>query len=431
MFRMHQATCRKVARGLWFALCIVPSVLVAAWAVGWNSSRHTSAVAAQLSRDLGLSVELGDVRHLRPGAYLLSNVKLADPDHRRKLALIRRVEVQSHAGGTRLVLSEPQLFRPGADRLIDNLAGWLARHAGHEGRIDIAPCLVTVQGGGSNASYEVPAARVTHSSSEDRLEIEFRLPGRVKSRPALFALCRLKSKEGVATRLELDTRGTAFSGSFFGFVADVPAWIGPRATIDGRFWAVRKRRGWEGEVIGLELDEIDLSRLVTNHFPHQLDGSGRLALKRATFRESRLASAQGSLRAGPGVMSRSLWQAGIEWLGFVEVDEARDPGRSFRYRELGIGFELDEDRLALTGLCRDADGVALTDSRGEALWLSPREPSPAVALVSALVPRSESWVPATAETQRLLRWLHAPSSLQRDAATDSAPQTNLRSNDRR
>ncbi len=93
MFQLHDKTRRRMCVAAFLTLGVLPALLVG----GWCWSRHTPgcvlAEAERLSRQLGLKVTVGGLKHLRPGAVLYEQLEASDPETGRTIFRCRLLEV--------------------------------------------------------------------------------------------------------------------------------------------------------------------------------------------------------------------------------------------------------------------------------------------------------------------------------------------------
>ena len=94
-----------------------------------------------------------------------------------------------------------------------------------------------------------------------------------------------------------------------------------------------------------------------------------------------------------------------------------------KFDQLAFTFRIGQNGLTLLGACHhDTPGAILTQD-DRALLVQPRElPVPAVALVRTLAPDSSVQVPATRETDLLLRVLPLPQLEKRIGSRQQAPR---------
>jgi hypothetical protein len=186
--------------------------------------------------------------------------------------------------------------------------------------------------------------------------------------------------------------------------------LGPRATFQGAVEVTQTAAGWEGTLRG-RFAEVDLDRIVTDHYDHKLSGLADLVFQRAAFRGSKLLDAAGELTAHGGQVSWSLLDQASRSLGLAADPRVGAVAADVycTYQELRFAFALDTQGLTLAGLCPAAEkGVVMTDAQGPLLTDRPQEVAP-VALVRALCSKNGEAVPATAEAYQLLHVLPIPS----------------------
>jgi hypothetical protein len=117
------------------------------------------------------------------------------------------------------------------------------------------------------------------------------------------------------------------------------------------------------------------------------------------------------LAAGPGVISRSLVDAAARHLGLdrAAVLDSTDPLLPFD--RLALSYQLDASGLRLRGECPPSGSGAVLVGRYDLLLREPMvQPVPIAALLHALVPGAEVQVPATSQTDWLLRRLPVPQA---------------------
>jgi hypothetical protein len=236
---------------------------------------------------------------------------------------------------------------------------------------------------------------------------------------------RGRGGNSAATRFDLSTGGTPLPCSLASPLADTASWLGPRSRFNGRFWADDAGGDWQGELSGL-FSEIDLDALVTDHFPHRLSGTAQLEVRDAVFDQGRLTLAAGKLTAGPGLVSRSLLASARDQLRMPAAD-LPPPDDPLSFAELAVGFAMDGQQLQLGGLCQSgSQGAALVDDRTRVLLSQPDHSQGVIQLVRMLVPASQVQVPATRQTDALVRHLPIPSLMPPPAADRAQPEPSAR-----
>ena len=103
---------------------------------------------------------------------------------------------------------------------------------------------------------------------------------------------------------------------------------------------------------------------------------------------------------------------------------SQQPGDLVQYEQLALGFVLDAGGLSLQGRCTMTDAGAILVDRYNCLLGGPiSQPRPVIALLQTLVPNSELQVPATRQTDWLIRRLPVP---QLAPAETAGPSVSLR-----
>lgn len=213
--------------------------------------------------------------------------------------------------------------------------------------------------------------------------------------------------------------------------------LGNRAEFTGQLWASRTSgsSACTGELTG-RLVHVDLDALVTRQFPHKLSGAAEITLQKLSFADGRMTRLAGRIEAGPGVIGQSLLSSTADALAMRTAGQNSDTDL-IKYDRLAATFELDANHIRIHGTCpatlkearprphealcivRDAYGPLLFEADAD------RQPQPALGFVRMLVPRNETLVPATYESEWLLRSLPQPSAMpQHD--TNTPPKANLR-----
>ncbi len=444
MFRLHDKTRRRICIAGFFAIGIVPTVLVSAWCIVRHRPGHVAAESQRLSRRLGLDVKLDAVRYLRPGAMLYEGFELADPETGKTVLRCRMLEAtwKKHAGRKEkhpdllvLTASQPQLETDALGRLGQLIHSILQRRTGRpDVDVRLTAREVTLHCGKDSLTLTDLHGGIDTSSVGAQAQIAFRPVGVDSPDPVRVRLWRNRQTNPPSSGFELDTAAVALPWNLLaaGPVELDP--LGPRCRFRGYIWAnqtpgSRSPNDWDGELTGQLLD-VDLDRLVTDRFPHKLSGTAEVTIQPARFHRGRLEEAAGIVTAGPGVIGRSLIDAAVERLGLVrnaQPSTTGDPGDLVPYEQLSVGCILDSDGLRLQGRCAmPSPGAILVDRRGRLLSEPRLQPQPVVALLQMLVPHSEVQVPATCQTDRLMRRLPVPQIVRPTGVEPIAPRARLR-----
>jgi len=440
MFRLHDNTRRRICIAGFFALCVVPTVAVACWCLARHAPGHVAAEARRLGRQLGVKVSLGGVEHIRPGAVLYRSVELSDPETGRSFLRCRVLEAgwkkaanrQAHRADVLvLIASQPEIETDALDDLGRVLRKILRRRTGGpEFDVRLSAGEVTLhRGENSQTLTELYGGIETMASGTDA-QIAFRLPGVRMAEPVRIRITRNRQTVPPGSALELDTGGGAVPCGVLGLVLSELSTLGPGCRFRGYLWAnqtpgSRAAEDWDGELTG-QLLEVDLDRVLTDRFPHKLSGTADVMIRRARFRRGRLEEAAGVLTAGPGVISRSLIDAAAAQLALVCPTDTSTLDDLIPYEQLALECVLDAAGLSLQGRCDAGRRMVLVDRRRCLLGEPPAEPQPVVALLRTLVPQNELQVPATRQTDWLMRCLPVPEVVYPKGDAMSPPSARVR-----
>lgn len=408
---MHQRTQRMLGRWLFVGLCVVPTLAVLAWGFVQNRPGYAKSWEQCLSRRLRLNVVVQRVSHPRPGATVLHNVRVSDPETKDRIARIRVIEAYRDEDGTLLVFSQPlvegdqvgalwRLIHREITNAVDPVAG----------KVELVTSELTCDLGDTAVTLTDVFGQIEANTATRTAAFDFRIAGQEMVEPAQVRLVRMKQGGEPLTRVEFRTGGNDLPCSLFSPYTQWDERVGADCRFCGFYSGQRTRDGWAAEVGG-RLSQVSLDRLVGDVFPHKLSSVADVELRSVQFVDSRLHSAEGSVSTGPGVVSRTLIHAvadsGVadESASLSELTESMIP-----FEQLAFTFQVGDDGLSVLGACDDETPGAMLTTRSGALLLQPRrQPVPAVSLVRALVPQNTVQVPATRETDLLLRVLPIPS----------------------
>ncbi len=423
MFRLHDVARRRICIAGFFLLCVAPTAVVAAWCAWRHRPGYLADESRRLGRELGLAVSLDAVKYLRPGAARYEGLELADPETGQTVFRCRVLEAgwkkaadpQGRQRST-LVLSasEPEIETAAASQL-----GRLLRRVLQRGR-DRPETHVQFSAGDLTLRSEHYAQTLVelHGGIDafptgTEAWIGFRLAGVDMLQPVRIRVGRNRQTAPPVTGFELDTGGNAIPCSVLALGLPGFNQLGPRSQFRGIIWASEARQGpacdgCSADATG-QLIDVDLGRLVTDCSAHQLSGLGLVTIQSARIRRGRLQQATGTLQAGPGVISRSLITAAVERLHLIEGAQPATPGDLVPYEQLALAAILDADGLSIQGRCRAAGlGTVLVDRHSRLLSEPVFQPQPVAALLQTLVPANEVQVPATRQTDWLMRHLPLP-----------------------
>ncbi len=437
MFQLYDKTRRRICVAAFLTLGVLPTLLIGGWC--WN--RHTwgclQAEAEQLSRQLGLNVKLGGLKHLRPGVVLYEQFAATDAETGRPIFRCRLLEIarQSPSGAQAkrrptlwLTASQAEVDAASLDRVWQCLQRPLEGLCGPlEADLRLSAAELTLRAADNSQTLTEVNGAMESLPDGTHARLDFRLVGANTPDPAHIGVVRNRQVSPPASGFELHTGGGELPCSVLAMGLSELKPLGGRCRFHGMIWANETPDGWQGEVTG-QLVDLDLGGLVSDHFPHKLSGAGEVTIESARFRHGRLEQGSALVVAGPGRIDRALLAAAVDRLGLTPAAEPLSDGDLVEYKQLAFAATLDAQGLTLHGRCDDAAerGVILSDGRHRLLGESQQQPTPAVALVRMLVPQSAVQVPASLQTDWLLRHLPVPDVMPLPGAEAIAPRAQVR-----
>ncbi len=418
MFPLRDTSRRRICLAAFFALCVVPTVIVLACGLVRHLPGHARAEAKRLGRHLGHKVSLTRVRHLQPGVAVYEGLELSDPETGKRLVRCPRLEVRwettAHATGPtrqRLTLAASQAEIEAADLkpLGQLVHGALTgRLACFQSPLRLTAGEVTLRRGETALTLTHLEGKIERLPDGSQADVAFRVGGFETPKPVQIRIARSHPIEPATTSGGLYTGEGALPCSWLGLGFPELEALGPEARFRGYLWVNESPQGRGGELAG-QFAGLDLERLVAAHFPHTLRGTATVTIQQALVQQGRLLEATGSLTAGPGVISRSLVDAAADRLGMERAAALGGSEEPVPYDRLAVSFRIDSDGLQLRGECPPPGSGAVLVSRYDLLLREPMfQPVPIAALLHALVPTAEVQVPATRETDWLTRRLPVP-----------------------
>jgi len=390
---------RRIARArrLFVALGVVPLALLAGVAVWARGDGRRSALEARVAAALSLPVRIGTVSDPRPGVMLLEDVVLGDGAG----ASLRlpEVRVEESSREIRLALTACDC-PPRAAPLVAAVArAWLAGDPRY--RRDWVVACERLTWGPDGAGSPRDDVRVECVAAEGSRAVRF-----VARAPAGAAdeirVVRIAAGGTAADRVECEAR----------LAAPVPLAVGaalvaatdggerwPGATFTGEARLVSDATGWNGTLSGA-VDGIDLAEL-TAGFAASASGTAALSIGSATLSAGRIASARLECRSAAGSISRPLAAAGVDWLG-CRPGTALPAGERIAFDAMAWRCRCENGELEISG---GLSGNALVEHRGGPLLVAPPGIVPWDRLAWLVSPPGVPVVPASLQTETLLRWL--------------------------
>jgi len=429
---VHETVRRSVCRATFVALCLAPTTAIAMWGLWRHLPTHTSGYRAALSQQFGMRAELTAVRHPQPGVELYEGVSLFDRETNALVLRCRVLEVSHDGDSARWTAEQLEMDAEHCLKFWELVSRYLEREwATAPAQVQLAANTVTLRIGEERQTIADVRGRLHRGEPSCEAELAFRIEGAEDGSMAKLSAVRATEQGPAVTTLSFDTGGIALPCRVFAPLFDAVDPLGPESRFAGTVRAALSGDDWRGEVAG-SLEHVELDRLVTARFPHTLDGIAQVDSLKCVFAGGRVTAAAGEVRGGKGRVSRSLLQAGSEWLGLRGFDPGlpHSAGPTTEqmafFHRLAFDFMITPDGLVLTGRCTEQPGAMLVDST-RVFWTQPAvQPQPVVNLVRVLVPQSEVQVPATAETETLLRHLPLAEIVRPTREFEPVPTARLR-----
>lgn len=375
MFRLSDATRRQVTLGLFVLLCVIPTVVVIGVGVWRSLPGRIGAEERRLTLLLGQPVSIDTIRHLRPGAAFYEGVEIRDPESNEVLVRCDQLcaelvsflpqgakqkcsQLRLSVGKLTVTATSAEPFQPLANRLLQQ-------------RIGGAPVythLVAKELFFKNRESEFPAqqveAWVTLHQTKSRVDVSLRQSGQDTNEPVSLSLVRNREYDPPVDGFGVATKDSALPCSILETIVPAFPELGPGAVFRGSIVADHVPDGCqlEGQAIGWngwrlrvkgDLQDIDLRKLAGSYIPHEISGIGKVHLEDLAYREGRIHSMIGELKAKEGSISRALVNSCVTELG-LKTNHPIAGYASLPYLELAVGFQLDGRGLAICGMC-DAD----------------------------------------------------------------------------
>ena len=347
MFPLSHSTRRTVCVLIFLGAGVVPAMLCAAWCIARHRPERVPAAAAELSREMGLRVALGDLEYVRPGVVRYKDLTLTHPETGRTVLSCSSVEASwiavegdSRRPSLALTISGLEIESNGLEEL-----GRLVSHVMQSRTRLVEPGLQLTTDG---AVLRSPGGTIVHALSELQATMEtlpggiqaqvaFRLAGQTGQQPLRLWIGRNRQTSPPATGFDFSTGEAFVPCDLLAMVLPDLGLLGPRSRFQGRFWASCPAEGWQGALSG-RVAEVELDRLMDQWSTHRLTGTAWVVVQTAQFRRSHLEKASGAILANSGVISRSLLSAAVQRPGPGPLRRARHAWRPGALWAVGAGL---------------------------------------------------------------------------------------------
>lgn len=411
MFIEQSAGRIRLVRTLFVLAGILPCALLVAIATWRHSARHVEAVERECEALLGMPLEVGGVRHLRPGAMRLEAVALLAATGEPILAL-PALEVEVSATEVRLAAQRLECTPRVVAALAELGGAWLDEPERFRKAwvVDVAEVVWPAEPG--SAAMRPSGIHAEGATAADaravrvRREPEGRDEIRVQSSPRVGA-----ADAAGGRRIELhavidEPVPVALVAAMAGLRPTAAQAAGPAAVVQGSMAAVHEAGQWSGALSGA-VGRIDLAAL-TARAMHRMTGEADLEVTALNFAHGRLVTGEANLSAVAGRVPQDFLNAVVNVLGCRAGPAFRSLASEVMrgYDDVACRVRIDGRGLAIRAPGDRAGAVMRF--QGLAVLEEPTEPVPAERLAWLLAPPGRVPVPASDTTAWLISRL--PSS---------------------
>lgn len=410
MFIERSAARIRSARTAFVAFCLLPCVVLVAWAAYWNSDSYRIAAVRRWGRDLGLEVDCDGIEHLRPGCVRLTNCRISTPDMQ-SAATIKIVEVEE--AGNEMRVRVPRFDgNPAAVRAVGAAANsWLDEPSRHA-----KAWLVNIDSfewqDHSSRGSRPGVGRVSETVAMGGVRIECVASGgqrgiRIRREPSSEEEIRVVRTLGDAG-VERIIEARIDNPVPLECVGAMLAWKGcdSAGTCSGTLSARLADGVWQASGSGV-IDGVDAS-VIPRAFgsPLSLEGACRIEVAKAAFDAGSISDATATVSIGTGAVSQDLLdrlvrsakcRAGAAYHRET-VESLVSSWRAFDE----AAFRLRVDAAGLTIRALERRSGSLISASGRSLVDEPAEPISCESLLWVFADSAARPVPATASTAWLI-----------------------------
>jgi hypothetical protein len=405
MFIEQSAGRIRLVRTLFVLAGVMPCALLVGLAAWRHSSRHVEAVERECEALLGMPIEVGGVRHLRPGAMRLEDVVLLAATGEPILTL-SALDVEVSATEVRLTTQRLDCTPRVVAMLAEISGAWLGEPERFTKAwvVDVGevvwlaePGAAAMQPAGIHAEGATAAdARAVRIRREPQGRDEIR----VQSSPCIGA-----ADAAGGRRIELhaiidEPLPVALVAAMASLPPAAARAAGPAAVVQGSVAAVREADQWSGALSGA-LGRIDLAAL-TARAMHRMTGEADLEVAALDFAHGRLVTGEAHVSAVAGRVPQDFLNAVVNVLGCRTGPAFRSLASEMLrgYDDVACRVRIDGRGLAIRAPGDRAGAVMRF--QGLAILEEPTEPVPAERLAWLLAPPGRVPVPASDATAWLI-----------------------------
>lgn len=410
MFLLQERTQRLVCRAAFLMLGLLPLLALVTWAAVVNSPGYQRSQQARwvrkLQETLGRRVTIARVSQPARTLTLMEEVALPGEFGQGPPLRVPALEVTPYRDGWMVSLSQPEFSARQLPQLWRQLDRLLRDAPVGAAPVWLHASALTLRGGDSVITLADVSCRRTVRSKVTELLVEFSLAG---GEPEPRNRLAIRCPTGGASTLELTAR-QPLPCAVLGDALPLLSVFGSRAEFSGKLQAQFDGQNWSGRLKEAVFQKVELDGLLAACSMHVLRGEAEVRIDEARFQQPQVQVVRGHVSAGRGVVSAGLLRALERELGIAIPPRVVDGKQKFwDFTRLAFDFALADGVLELHGRCGGAfQGATMVDKEGTLLLQPERPQAPAVALIRALVPRSDVQAPATRQTQPLLDVLPVP-----------------------
>lgn len=405
MFIEQSAGRIRVMRTLFVLAGVLPCALLVGLAVWRHSARHVEAVERECEALLGVPLEVGGIRHLRPGAMRLEQVALLAATGEPILAL-PALDVEVSATEVRLATQRLECTPRVVAALAEVGAAWLGEPERFTKAwvVDVAEVVCpAAPGAAAMRTTGIHAEGATAADARAvrvRREPQGRDEIRVQSSPCVGA-----TDAAGGRRIELHANideplPVALVAAMAGLTPAAARAAGPAAVVQGSVAAVHEAGQWSGALSGT-LGRIDLAA-VTARAMHRMTGEADLEVTALDFAQGRLVTGEASLSAVAGRVPQDFLNAVVNVLGCRTGPAFRSLASEVVRGYDDVACRVRIDGRGLTIRAPGDRAGAVMRFQGLAILEEPTDSVPAERLAWLLAPPGRVPVPASDATAWLI-----------------------------
>jgi hypothetical protein len=432
MFIEQSAERVRLVRALFVLTGLLPCLAFVGFAVWRNSTRHVAAVERECAAVLGVPVEIGGIRHLRPGAMRLESVTVFAATGE-SIVRLPTLDVEISAGEIRLAAGRLKCTPRAVAFLAQRAGDWLGQPERFSKAwvVDVdevvwhleeplrAPAPAATRPGGIHAEcVSVEGVRAVRVRREPQTNDEIRVQSTIVAAAGPADAAAATNIRRLEVQAVVDEPlPAAIAAAMTPMPAALRLTPGSDALVRGRIAAVSQEGRWSGECTGT-LERIDLAACTANT-THRLTGEAEVTISSLRFDHGRLLSCDADCVAAAGRVSQVFLGAIVGMLGCRAGPAFRSlASEQIRsYDDLACRIRID-DRGLMIRAPGDRAGAVLR-SQGLSLLEEPVEPVPTERLAWLLSPPGRVSVPASDESAWLLSWL--PISGRKTSSVGGSP----------